>query len=101
MRKGASGRLKGKCQYLLKKNGNVILHFKKHDHDSAVKFTKPFMARENFTWLVGIVQRYRSSHNYSAYWRNVHWRPEKTSPLISQCYLHLYLSGNAPQGSPH
>lgn len=48
MEKGASGSLKGKCQCLLKKNGNVILHFKKHDHDFAVKFTEPFMARENY-----------------------------------------------------
>lgn len=49
MRKGALGRLKGKCQHLLKKNRNVILHFKKHAHDFAVKFTKPFVARESFT----------------------------------------------------
>lgn len=49
MGKGALGRLKRKCQCLIKKNGNVILHFRKHDHDFAVKFTKPSMARENFT----------------------------------------------------
>lgn len=49
MGKGTLGRLKGKCQYLIKKNGNVILHFKKHDYDFAVKFTGTSMARENFT----------------------------------------------------
>lgn len=50
MGKRALGRLKGKCQYLLKKNGNVTLHLtKKHAHDFAAKFTKPFMTRESFT----------------------------------------------------
>lgn len=49
MGKGALRRLKGKCQCLIKKNGKCHFAFRKHDHDFAVKFTKPSMARENFT----------------------------------------------------